>query len=201
MLALITGTPGTGKSMVANVLASELGCSVIESSEFLRSRGAVKRDPARDTMIIEWDLALREASAAAASYVNGCAVVSTVTPLLWLEAAEEEVAFIVLLRCHPKVLLERLESRGWPRGKIVENVLAEAFGSIAEELEPWWHSTFEVDTSRGGPSKAFEDLMSKVERWETGVKIDWLALEDVAELVARLTSPGDLDEYRLGMRG
>ncbi|MCE4611048.1 MAG: hypothetical protein F7B17_03660, partial [Desulfurococcales archaeon] len=88
---------------------------------------------------------------------------------------------------------------GWRKGKIVENVMAEAFGVIAEELEPWWHSTFEVDTSGKNPRKVYEELLNKIDSWSVGINIDWLSLESVGELVARLSAQRDLDEYRLGM--
>jgi adenylate kinase len=162
-------------------------------------RGAARRDPARDTFIVDWERGVGEARRLAKESSSKCVIVDTVTPTLWLEAAEEHVAFIVLLRCHPRELMRRLESRGWRRGKVVENVLAEAFGSIAEELEPWWHSTFEEDTTSSEPGEVLGRVLAKVYEWAPGVRIDWLSHGDVAELVARLTSSRDLDEYRVGV--
>ena len=199
MIILVTGSPGTGKSALAKVMSEDLECRVIESSEMMIKEGAVVEDPARDTFIIDWERGLYVARSVVSGFSGPCMVVVTVTPTLWLEAVEGEVAFIVLVRCHPLMLLRRLEARGWKRGKIVENVMAEAFGVIAEELEPWWHSTFEVDASYGSPMRVYEELWAKIESWRVGVNIDWLSLDDVAGLVARLSSQGDLDEYRLGV--
>lgn len=199
MIILVTGSPGTGKSALARVMSDDLKCSVVESSEIMVKEGAVSEDPARDTFIIDWERGLAVARSIASRSSDSCTVVVTVTPTLWLEAVEGDVAFIVLVRCHPSVLLRRLEARGWRRGKIVENVMAEAFGVIAEELEPWWHFTFEVDASEGGPRKVYEELWNKIEFWEVGVSIDWLTLDDVMGLVAKLSSQRDFDEYRLGV--
>ena len=199
MIILVTGSPGVGKSELAKVVSEDLRCKVVESSEVMVREKAVIKDPARDTFIIEWDQGLRVARSVASKSIDSCVVVVTVTPTLWLEAVESEIVFIVLARCNPLILFRRLERRGWRKGKIVENVMAEAFGVIAEELEPWWHSTFEVDTSDKNPRKVYEELLNKIDSWSVGINIDWLSLESVGELVARLSAQRDLDEYRLGM--
>ncbi|MCE4604735.1 MAG: AAA family ATPase [Aeropyrum sp.] len=195
MIILIAGVPGTGKSSVAGVLAGELGCSVVEQSQLLIERGAASPDPSgRLTYIIDWDRALDVASGISSGM--GCRIVVSVTPLLWLEAAATEVAFIALLRTDPRVLEVRLSSRGWVRGKVVENVLAEAFGVLAEELYEFEHDVVEVDTTRLSPSRAASKLLGKVEAWKTGISIDWLSVEGVPDFVSKLLSERDFHEYR-----
>ncbi|GBF09426.1 conserved hypothetical protein [Aeropyrum pernix] len=196
MLLLVTGTPGTGKTSVGRLIAEETGCRFVESSLLLEALGATSRDPTgRATLVVEWSAAVDRLR----SLDMGCWVVSTVTPSLWLEAVGLEVALAVLLRTNPIVLEERLKSRGWPEGKVVENVLAEAFGEIGWELveQGFEASTIEVDTSTRSPREVVDEVFDKMERWDTGVRIDWLDSVEVARRVAELLGRDYLGEYRV----
>ncbi len=199
-MVLVTGTPGVGKTAVSRVLSETLGCSTLNSSSYLISKGAVFRDPARDTFIVNLDAAAK-AIRSLVSEVRGCLVVDTVTPTLWLREVETHVAVILLLRCNPIELLERLRGRGWSRGKILENVAAEAFNVIAEELMEWDHSVIEVDTTGLSEHEALDRFLSMLYSWRTGIRIDWMSLDEVSRMITRITSDRDFDEYRLGVAG
>ena len=195
-LVIVAGAPGTGKTIVGRLLAWELDCGFLESSSFFARSGAARRDPSmRHTMLLDEERA-RGAVRTLVSNLSGCMVVAAPTPGLWIEAAQEYVAFVALLRCDPRVLEERLSSRGWPRDKVVENVLAEAFGEYAEGLLDF-DAVFEVDTTGLAPEEAVSRLLGLVEEWRVGVSIDWLSLDDVASYVSRLLSSFNPHEYRL----
>ncbi|BAN90781.1 adenylate kinase family protein [Aeropyrum camini] len=196
MLILVTGTPGTGKTSVGRLIARETGCRFVESSPLLEALGATSRDPTgRATLMVEWSAAVDRLR----SLDIGCWVVSTVTPSLWLESLGLEVALVVLLRTNPLLLEERLEARGWPRGKVVENVVAEAFGEIAWELVEYGFesATIEVDTSLRSPRDVAREVFDRAERWDTGISIDWFESVEVASRVAELLGRGYLSEYRV----
>ncbi|MBY8982576.1 MAG: AAA family ATPase, partial [Candidatus Lokiarchaeota archaeon] len=44
------------------------------------------------------------------------------------------IDFVIILRCHPDVLLERLERRNYKREKILENIQAEILGNCSNYI-------------------------------------------------------------------
>ncbi len=195
-LVIVTGAPGTGKSSIGRLLAWELDCGFMESSAFFQRIGAARIDSTmRDTMVLDEDKAV-SAARLLVSRLSRCMVVATPTPGIWLEAVDEYVAAVALLRCNPLVLEERLSKRGWPRDKIVENVVAEAFGEYAEGLA-WFDAVFEVDTTNTSAEEAVARILDLVREWRTGVLIDWLSLDEVASYVTRLLASFNPHEYRL----
>ncbi|MEB3861093.1 MAG: AAA family ATPase [Desulfurococcales archaeon] len=198
-LILVAGTPGTGKTSVGKALAGILGCSMLESSEVMKRLGAARPDPTgRHTMVVDPEMGVRAAREAARG-AGGCTLVATLYPSLWMEAVEDMVAFILLLRTHPRILCKRLAQRGWPEAKVAENCAAEALGVVASEVREWWHMTVEVDTSHTTPKEAGLKALGLVEEWRTGVYIDWLSLDEgLVEDLTRWLSGIDLDEYRGG---
>jgi len=197
-IVLVTGAPGTGKSSVGRLLAWTLDCGFLESSLFLERSGAARSDPSmRDTLVVDEERAYR-AIRGLVSRLSRCLVVAAPTPGLWLDAVEEYVAFVALLRTDPRVLEERLSRRGWPRDKVVENVVAEAFGEYAEALSEF-DAVFEVDTTRLSPEESVDRLLGLIREWRAGVSIDWLGLEEVASYVSKLLASFNPHEYRLRM--
>ncbi len=132
---------------------------------------------------------------------RGCVLFETIYPADWLRIDDVnlEVALIILLRTHPLTLLKRLQNKRWPEEKVIENVLAEAFNIIAEQLLPWEHDVIEVDTTQLTPREAAEAILGRVMEWETGIRIDWLSDPIVEEEIPRWLSRLDSDKYRLGV--
>jgi adenylate kinase len=83
---------------------------------------------------------------------------------------------IVLLRCRPDILENRLKTRNWTKEKISENVEFELLSSIINELDTNI-STLEIDTTNTPPLEIFDE----VNEWIRGNKetrmleIDWIA--------------------------
>ncbi len=196
-LIIVTGSPGVGKSVVSEILSTLFGCELVESRVFFKSIGALRPDPSgRDSEVIDESLAVESIKNFISSR-SGCFIISTLHPTLWLNGTQDHVIFVVLLRCHPRVLLGRLESRGWSRAKVLENVIAESFNVIAEELLEYEDLVLEVDTSNKGVDEVIEEILVKLELWDTGVRIDWLSLDpELVEFVTRLVH--ELDLYKEG---
>lgn len=200
-LILVTGTPGTGKSVMSRLLAEELGCAHIESSTLLVEGKAATRDlTGRDAMVIVEDKAKEVIRGFIGSAREACYVVSTLHPSLWLETLEENVALVILLRSDPRILMERLSKRGWGRAKIVENVLSEAFNVVAEELLEWSDCVVEVETSYKEPRLVLEEVFEKLEAWSVGINIDWMGVNpEIVEFVTSLVHEMDLYKEGLGV--
>jgi adenylate kinase len=142
MLVALSGTPGTGKTSVSNLLKKKY--PVFHTSEYK-------------------------------NYSNG---------LIFIEGHSShllKVDKVIILRCHPKYLKRRLESKGWSTKKIKENVEAEALDIIlceAAELYPE-DSIFEIDTTHRKVEETLSCILEIVEsnfkskKYSIG-KIDWL---------------------------
>lgn len=128
MRVALTGVPGTGKTTVAAALGERHGWRVVGLNGFARDHGLLgETDAARGSRVIDMD---DLAEALNREY-------ATVLPALLVEghfAHEMDVDLVVLLRCDPVVLVERLRARGWGEEKVRENVEAEALDVLAQEV-------------------------------------------------------------------
>ena len=151
MMTGITGTPGTGKSAVADVLASR-GHRVVHLGNTVEPF-VIGEDPERGTAIVD-----HEAWAAAFPVVDGI-VEGHLAHFLPCDR-------VVVLRCRPDVLLSRLRSRGYPEAKCRENAEAEALDVIlVETLERHpADSVQELDTTASTP----EETAARIEGFLTG---------------------------------
>lgn len=166
----LTGTPGTGKTTVAALLRKK-GFNVVMGDQLAGDLGALDRyDPIRET----WEVDL--------SRLDANLLDSEPMILVAHYAHRLRVDRAIVLRCHPEVLRERLQGRGWPEKKISENLEAEALSVItAEALERV--PTFEVDTTKRDASETLEICIevlggrgrgyrAPVVDW-SGVILDW----------------------------
>ena len=192
-ILIVAGTPGVGKSTFARALAAELGCGVIEPSSIAVERSLGVPDPERPgTLIID---EARLVEAVKESVRPPCSLIVTHYPGLFLEDDEiyQRAAAVALLRANPVLLASRLEARGWPRRKVLENAMAEALGVVAEELADYEDMVFEVDTTGMDVNGSLNAFLDKLETWDVGIRTDWLALDEVSNAVVIWGS--ELDSY------
>ncbi len=142
MKIALTGTPGTGKTSVANVLASKY--KIIALGEFKEAR--VQYDEERDTYIVDLDY-LRKKVAELEN--DGTVIIEG----HYSHDMPEDM--IIVLRCHPDELRRRLAARNYSEYKIMENVEAEAMGLITEEALAHYseHNVYEIDTTNKEPEE------------------------------------------------
>src|SRR5438034_4561649 len=165
MLVALTGTPGTGKSTVAAELARR-GYTVVLLDRFAEEHKLISGfDAARGTKEVDVEVLDRELR-----------VPSKVGFLVAHYAHRLSVNLAIVLRCHPKVLADRLRARGWPDAKVRENVEAEAIDVITQEAVGRLPYVFEVDTSQASADKTAAMILSilqgKTQGHEPG-SIDW----------------------------
>ena len=169
-IAALTGTPGTGKSAIANVL-KEQGWHTIELGDLAKGSGAVVgRDEARQTDEVDIDL-LEEALEREMSSLSDEKVL-LVGHLSHLMPCD----VVVVLRTSPAVLRERLASRQWPSAKVDENTEAEAVGVVlveSMEREPTV-PVYEVDTSSGSPEVSARLVAATLEGAGQGMEAGWV---------------------------
>ena len=164
----ITGTPGTGKKTVAPVVARGLGVGCVSLNEIARDRGVVGKGAQ------EGDVDPRELRRWVARDVSPPALVYG--HLLPYVLPPRSVARVVVLRCEPGVLKERLTRRGYPPGKVTQNVEAELIGVVSadayERFGPG--KTAEADTSAAKPGETAKEVEALLRGPRRGRgRIDW----------------------------
>ena len=202
MIIILAGTPGTGKTVLGNLLSKDIDCSLTSTSKLLRELGLTRADPTgRFTEVVDGEISPAVELLVRESQEGKCIVLETVYPSLWLsyKDLDYEISLIILLRAHPVELYNRLKARNWPEQKVIENALSEAFNIIAEELLDALYDVLEIDTSQKTPRQSLESLYDKLEKWRTGISIDWMNDPRVQDLVAKWSIRMDLDKYRLGL--
>jgi len=164
MMVGISGVPGTGKSAAAAVL-EQRGCPVIRIADTVEPF-VIGTDEERDTRIVD-----EEAWVASFPHVDGY-VEGHLAHLLPCDR-------VVVLRCRPDVLDQRLAARGYPLSKRRENVEAEALDSIlieTLELHPCEH-VLELDTTVRTPESCADSIEAFVQGRlpPSSGTIDWTA--------------------------
>jgi len=158
----ITGTPGTGKSRVAEELARR-GHVVVHLVDTVRDY-VIGMDEERDTQVIDverWAAAFRPVD----GFVEG--------HLAHFLPCDR----IVVLRCRPDILAERLLQRKYRKEKIDENAEAEALDACLIEATERFSSSQILELDTTGKEAPFCAL--QVERFYRGEipaafgSIDW----------------------------
>ena len=126
MLVAISGTPGTGKTTVADALGLALGWHVMHLNGIARSKKLwLGRDRRRGCMVVDVE-ALQEEVRRIQKKERNLIIESHY-------AHEMDADVTVILRCSPAELRKRLEKKGWSKTKIDENVEAEIMEVCRQE--------------------------------------------------------------------
>ncbi|HKL97497.1 MAG TPA: adenylate kinase family protein [Methanocorpusculum sp.] len=165
----ITGTPGCGKTSIAELLRSN-GYQVLDLKTTV-APFVLEHDDASDSDVVDVD-----AWADAFPYTDGF-VEGTFAHYLPCDK-------IIILRCRPDVLRERLAPRGYSEEKVRENLEAEALDVILIETVDVFASEqiYEIDTTSTDRESVVRSIISFVEG-ETPASfgsLDWSKyIEDV----------------------
>jgi len=167
MMIAISGTPGTGKTHLAGELRSR-GYDVLDINEHIRNNGLLEeRDEARDTYCVDvdsLDMSLDEYRSKDMIFIEGhishCV----------------ECDMVIVLRCSPDILAERLTERGYSRSKVAENVQAEILDVILCEASETGVPVCELDSSEdsmtGLADKTEDIIKGNTDKYQPG-NIDW----------------------------
>jgi len=145
MRILISGTPGTGKTEVADILGKTLGFDVIHLSNIAK-RFSAGFDRERNTLIVDEKKVSR--------YLEKMdnVVIDTHLPI-----KIDAICFV--LKCSIEELRARLNRRSWSKKKIDENVQAEIFDVCGDELRELGYNVVEIDTTGRSASEICEKIM------------------------------------------
>lgn len=149
MVFAITGTPGTGKSSVARLLKKRF--AVLELNLAVKmKRLYCDYDRRRKTYIVDTKAATKFVSAWINKQKKDVFIVSHISHLLNISYDA-----VFLLKAKPEVLYKRLMKKGWNKKKIMENVEAEIFDVISEEIKG---KKIVIDTTVKSPRGVARDI-------------------------------------------
>jgi adenylate kinase len=142
VLIAITGVPGTGKSTLAGELSKRTGWPLVEANVVVDEQGLWKGEEGGARVAD-----LRALSGTLRRRISGEENLILVGHLLC--EVRLPANRVVVLRTNPRVLRERLRYRGYPNGKIDENVMAEALDYCTIRSEENYREVYELDTGIG----------------------------------------------------
>ncbi|MBB6647963.1 AAA family ATPase [Halobellus ruber] len=164
----LTGTPGTGKTTVSELVADRLEIEVVHLNDAIREAALVsERDVDRDSLIADLDAVeawLDDYRAGESGDLGtderdrDLLVESHLAHLL-------DVDRVVVLRCHPETLKPRLRARGESEASVAENAESEALdGILATAVDRHGEaSVWEVDTTDRTPEAVADDVAAAIE--------------------------------------
>mgnify|MGYP000929719619 CR=1 FL=1 len=131
----LTGTPGTGKTSISNLLDKK----VIHLSDYYESSSKGKSDTG------EWLIELELLNKIVQKLGSDETIFEGHTSHFL-----DNINLIIILRCDPQILKERLEKRNYSKEKVIENLEAEALNVIRSEAEDNIEAgkIFEWDTTK-----------------------------------------------------
>ncbi|ADE03705.1 adenylate kinase family protein [Haloferax volcanii] len=166
MRVVVTGTPGTGKTTATERVAADLDLDVVHLNRLVKDEGLwTERDDERDTLVVDLDAARDELGD-------------------WDGIVESHLAHhfeadrVVVLRCRPDVLEQRLLDRGEAEAKARENRESEALDVILGEAVEFHgeESVYEIDTTDRDPDAVADDIAAVVagEREPSAGTVDFI---------------------------
>ena len=149
MIIALTGTPGTGKTSVSNILYKK-GYEIVDLNKVACEKNfLLGKDEKRESNIVDIDrfnkYVTENFKRKEIIFIEG-----------HLSHLLKSVDKVIVLRCHPKKLKRNLSKKGWDKKKIKENVEAEILDIILCETLEIHHkeNIFEIDIS----DKSLDDV-------------------------------------------
>lgn len=159
MIIAITGTPGTGKTTVAKLVASHLKYVYFDVNKFAIRRCLKGVDKSRKSKIID----TKKLSRLSKKFKGNLILDSHLSHF-----CKARLKFV--LRCRPDILKKRLLKKGWGPKKAKENVDSEILGIIAFEAKG-----IEFDTTGKTALQAAKSIEKHIKQKTGGKKrIDWM---------------------------
>jgi adenylate kinase len=165
MRIALTGTPGTGKTTVAELLPYR----VIDLNALIRDEGlSLGTDPKRGCLIADVDALAERIEELAPDEDEEIVILEG-------HFSHQFASEAIVLRTSPAVLRERLALRGYLEKKVRENLEAEALDVILVEATGWCDRVSEIDATEMSPQEV-ADLVVGILRREMVLPpgdIDW----------------------------
>ena len=168
LVIAITGSPGVGKTSVCTNL-SDLGFRVTSVLDLAKSYSCLgPPEPKFDSKSVDIDRLAEVANLGEFDFIDGHL------------SHHLDVDAIIILRCSPSVLKERLLQRGYSDQKVMANIEWEYIAGICSELIGSAKPIMEVDTTNSNTEELvlkikefIENFVSSNSKYEK-IEIDWM---------------------------
>jgi len=181
-IIIISGTPGCGKTSVANKLAKLINAKIISLNELAVSDDfSFEYDQERKTYIVDFKIflpyILQKIKIIKMNNSRFIIIESHFSDII----PNKLIDYVFILRCDPDELGKRLKKKNFDLNKIAENVQSEILGNCVNYLvqKKLKKPIFEIDTTNRNVesvAKTINDIIFakiNVENYYLG-KIDWL---------------------------
>lgn len=158
---LVTGTPGTGKTTTSKLISECTGMRYLNVGDYVKERNLHSGwDEGHQSFILDEKNEDQALDAMEDQMTEGSNIVdyhsSDLFPERWFD-------IVVVLMSDNTVLYERLEARGYPPEKIMENVQCEIMHVSVEEAR----EAYRPDVVRYMTSNSMEDMARNVTSVQT----------------------------------
>ena len=144
-IIIITGTPGTGKTVLAKKLANLLNFTYIDVNQIIKSNKLKSNyDKKRSTYIIN----INKLNRILISLVKNTKKSLIIDSHLSHYLPSKLVDLCIVTKCDLKVLIKRLKKRKYSLNKIRENIDSEIFDICLNEAIEDNHNIMIIDTSK-----------------------------------------------------
>ncbi|MGC8606539.1 MAG: adenylate kinase family protein [Vulcanisaeta sp.] len=167
---LVTGSPGVGKTTIAIELSKIYNAPLIDVDEVIKP--LLRWDDRLQTNYIIDETKARDLIMRKLSNLELFIIDTTAVNLI----DRSLVDWCIVLRLNPIQLMQRLLMRGWPRCKVIENVLAEIVGSsLSMAIDTFGKDRIiEVDTTNKGVGEVVRYIVDHVSNGIPNVGVvDW----------------------------
>ncbi len=174
-ILLIGGTPGTGKSSVANLLSKKLDRQVINMGQLAKERQCLKsHDDDRDTDVIDEDCLVEAIEDLVDGETSDLIIEGHYIDLV----PSRKVERVFILRTHPDILIDRLRERDYSEDKIAENVESEIFGVCQlDAIDAFGEAkVYEIDSSESPPIKIADEIQTLLKSSKSPTRFDWMMM-------------------------
>ncbi|MFX1398983.1 MAG: adenylate kinase family protein [Promethearchaeota archaeon] len=183
-LVIITGTPGTGKTIIAKKISEISNSYVISLGEMvLAEKFITSYDNKRKTSVIDDNKIIKKVINVINNKKKDNYDIIIVESHFSDIVPDELIDHAIILRCHPEELIRRLNKRGYASSKVMENVQSEILGNCMSYLIEKQLKTpiIEIDTSSfiaEDVAKKIVDLIFNAEKLDEYPlpRIDWLEI-------------------------
>jgi len=152
MRIAITGTPGVGKTTVSKVLGEKLGIKVIDITEVVKKyKLYTEKDEDMDSYVIDFEKLekfIDEIEEKEKTIILDGHVSHLLNP-----------DYIIVLRCNPEIIKERLEKRGYKPKKVLENLQAEILDVCLCESKG---KVYEIDTTNRDVENTVNEIIEAI---------------------------------------
>ena len=160
MRIIVTGSPGVGKTSVAEQLGKALHHKVLNEKDFAVQRGIGKWDAQEDELVIPLERFAKELKAL---LTRKKSIIIEGHMLCELKLNAD---IIVLVRVHPEILEPRLRARGYSEPKVQENVFCEAVDYCKKYVLRNYpkEKIIEIDTGRKTIKETTDNIISEISK-------------------------------------